>query len=209
VSGFARAFGGQLRHPRGLLGRLLAIGMARANRIVVTRTIAEAGITPDSDVLDLGCGGGEGLARLCRAAPDGRVHGLDHAPLMVARARRTNPDAHVVQGTFDALPYPDASFDRIVAINVAYFWDDPARVRAELLRVIRPGGRIVVYITSPRHLERIGLSTSGTHRLWSAEQIVELFNRKARVLDIRAGPGADGQIIVYDVAERGTLISEY
>ena len=98
---FARAFGSQLRHPRGLTGRLLAHGMAKANRHVIEATVRAAEIRSDSRVLDLGCGGGEALALLSRAAPGGAVFGVDHAPLMVARARRTNPRTDVRQARFD------------------------------------------------------------------------------------------------------------
>ncbi|MBW6522804.1 class I SAM-dependent methyltransferase [Sphingomonas sp. RHCKR47] len=188
----ATALGRQLRRPRGLAGQALAWVMAQANRSVIRQTLAAADIRRDSAVLDLGCGGGEALDRLLALAPDGCVHGLDHAPLMVARAQRRHPRATVLEGRFDRLPYNDAAFDRVVAINVAYFWHDAAPVLRELARVLRPGGMVAVYCTEATYLHRAGLIRAGTHRAWSAEELADAFAAvcpQATVARRVAGPG--------------------
>lgn len=194
----ARVLGGQLRAPHGIAGRLLAHGMAKANRVAVEQTIRAAEIGPEDAVLDLGCGGGEALGLLRREAPRGYLFGVDHSPLMVDRARRINPAADVRLVSFDALPFPDGSFDRILAINVAYFWYDASRMVAELRRVLRPGGRIVVYFTDAVHLRRVGLATSGTHRLWTVDEMMALFGGRSGCIDIAASRHVAGHIVIFD-----------
>jgi SAM-dependent methyltransferase len=44
----------------------------------------------------------------------------------------------------EAIPFPDGSFDRAVAINVVYFWSDPVQALTEIRRVLRPGGLSIV-----------------------------------------------------------------
>lgn len=198
MSRLARAFGAQLRNPHGVAGRLLAHGMARANRVVVEQAIRAAEIERDDDVLDLGCGGGEALALLRHAASRGGVFGVDHSPLMIDRARRTNPAADVRQASFDALPFSDDSFDRIIAINVAYFWYDGPRIVAELFRVLRPKGRIIVYFTDAMHLRRVGLATSNTHRLWTVDEMMALFGGRSRCINIAASRHVTGHIVIFD-----------
>ena len=94
----------------------------------------------DKDVLEVGCGTGLVLQRVaphCRTAK-----GVDLSPGMLARARERGLD--VQEGSATALPFADASFDRVLAVTVLCFVDDPARTLAEMARVTRPGGRVIV-----------------------------------------------------------------
>ena len=84
-----------------------------------------AGIGPGTEVLDVGCGTGELLALL--AARGARVAGADAAPGMVARARRTAPAADVRVADVAALPWPDAAFDVVSAVNVLHLRTTPGR----------------------------------------------------------------------------------
>jgi SAM-dependent methyltransferase len=82
---------------------------------------------------------------------EGRVIGVDPSELMVRHAAARNRRA-IAQGraavhrgaTPDLSRFGDASFDRAYGTHVVYFWSDPPRDLAEIARVLRPGGRLVL-----------------------------------------------------------------
>ncbi|HEY3867031.1 MAG TPA: class I SAM-dependent methyltransferase [Actinocrinis sp.] len=115
-------------------------------------------ISPGDRVLDLGCGGGRHAFALLRRGAD--VVALDYSLAEVEAVRamfaamqeagEVPPDARsaAVRGDAYRLPFPDASFDAVVAAEVLEHLHDDARAFAELERVLKPGGRIAV--TVPR-----------------------------------------------------------
>ncbi|MDR9440845.1 MAG: malonyl-ACP O-methyltransferase BioC [Halomonas sp.] len=137
-----------------------------AERAVAQRIMAEPLLSrlPEhaERVLDLGCGPGEMAAHLAeRFGAGGTVIGLDLAPGMLEVARRTHGDAaRWLCGDAAALPLGDASQDLVVS-NLAIQWC-PAldTVMAELRRVLRPGGRVLINTLGPDTLEEV-------RRAWS------------------------------------------
>jgi SAM-dependent methyltransferase len=95
-------------------------------------------------VLDAGCGTGGLLAALAVHAPALELTGLDFFPSAARRAAEKS-GAAVVRGSVNAMPFADGSFDAAVAADVlCHAGVDPAAALAELRRVLRPGGRLVV-----------------------------------------------------------------
>ena len=89
--------------------------------------------------LDVGCGTGRGLALY---GADVRVIGLEPAWDSLVRARRRAPGVRLVQGSAEALPFHDRTFDTVVASLVFCSVDEPARGLAEVKRVLRPDGQL-------------------------------------------------------------------
>jgi ubiquinone/menaquinone biosynthesis C-methylase UbiE len=114
----------------------------------ILRLIRDAArIGPASRVLDVACG--PGLVALHLAEAAGQVTGLDLTPAMLDKARELQRQRGLANlswdlGRADALPYPDASFDAVVTRFSFHHMMDPARALAEMGRVCRPGGRVVV-----------------------------------------------------------------
>jgi SAM-dependent methyltransferase len=110
------------------------------------RVAVAADLRPGQEVLDVACGTGV-LAREVRprVAPTGRVTGLDPNPGMLAVARELEPSLDWRQGTGESLPFPDASFDAVVSQFGLMFMDVDRALR-EMLRVLRPGGTLVVAV---------------------------------------------------------------
>ena len=94
-------------------------------------------------VLDVGCGGGRTIRKL-RALTDANVCGVDHSEESVAAARRMNRGADIRLGSVSALPFDDATFDVVTAIETHFFWPDLPRDMAEVRRVLKPGGTLLV-----------------------------------------------------------------
>ena len=110
-----------------------------------SRAVVEAaGVEAGERVLDVACGTGN--AALAAAARGARVTGLDSAPrlLEVARGRQGGEDVEWVEGGAESLPFEDDAFDAVLSVFGVIFARDARRAAAELERVVRPGGRIVV-----------------------------------------------------------------
>ena len=99
-----------------------------------------------ASLLDVGCGNGSLLATVSQRWPDVRLTGLDLQPQRIEEARANAPDAQLVVGSADALPFDDHSFDVVTAITLmSSLPTDPMETTAarEIARVTRQGGWLV------------------------------------------------------------------
>jgi SAM-dependent methyltransferase len=109
---------------------------------ILRQTIGRAP-TSTARALDAGCGNGFQSALLAELG--WQTHGVDISAGLLAVARQRHPDASLVLGSVEALPYPAARFDVVVCCgSTLSFVDDPDRAVAELARVLRPGGRLLL-----------------------------------------------------------------
>jgi demethylmenaquinone methyltransferase/2-methoxy-6-polyprenyl-1,4-benzoquinol methylase len=160
------------------------------------RAADEARIGPGSRVLDVATGTGDLALELARrVGPTGEVIGSDFAEGMLdrARAKASGIGAASAQPRFEwgdalSLPYEDNSFDAATVGFGARNFDDLGRGLAEMVRVVRPGGRVVVLeITTPR---RPPLSTF--YRLWFDRLVPALGAVTGRLERLRAPAGTGG-----------------
>jgi len=107
-------------------------------------------VAPGSAVLDVGCGPGTDVFDMVDlVGPTGRLVGLDASEVMLAEARRRAKEFDVPitfeVGDVQALPFPDGTFDVCRAERLLEHVPDARRTLTEMVRVTRPGGRIVVF----------------------------------------------------------------
>ncbi len=120
-------------------------------------------------VLDVGCGTAALLPRLERwSAGFDSYTGLDLAPEMLRMARVKTGDAPrvgFVAGSADALPFRAASFDTAVSASSMHYWGAPEAALAEMRRVLRPGGRLILLDWQrdpwPMRLADLGMRATG------------------------------------------------
>jgi len=109
-------------------------------------------VAPGSRMLDVACGTGQVAIPASRAGIN--VVGIDIATNLIEQARaRAVAEGLFVQfdeGDAEQLPYPDASFDTAVSMLGAMCAPHPDRVATELIRVCRPGGRIIMVNWTPQ-----------------------------------------------------------
>jgi ubiquinone/menaquinone biosynthesis C-methylase UbiE len=115
------------------------------------RVVAHAGIEPGMTMLDVACGAGN--ATIPAAGTGARVTGLDLTPKLLehgrAKAEAAGLDVDWVEGDAEALPFEDASFDRVISVFGHMFAPRHRQVADEMLRVCRPGGAIVTATWTP------------------------------------------------------------
>jgi len=131
------------RQPRGIVR-----WVERKRVSTVLRCLdAQAG----EHLLDVGCGAGQLLSKL----PGANRYGVDLSQHMVKQARSRLPNgANILHADAEHLPFPEATFDRVVASSLFSHVLHPERVVGELVRVTKPGGRVVISICCEDQIER-------------------------------------------------------
>jgi ubiquinone/menaquinone biosynthesis C-methylase UbiE len=110
-----------------------------------------AAFRKDGALLDVGTGPARLLIRVRAACPAMRLSGVDISPGMIERARRnvaaSGADGAIAigLGSAEKLPFPDAAFHFVVSSVSAHHWKDPVGALNEIHRVLRPGGRALIY----------------------------------------------------------------
>jgi SAM-dependent methyltransferase len=174
------AFGCQLRNPSGATGSIVGWLMAwindEPNRLAIDALDPRSGET----VLELGFGPGWGLRTIAARAHGARVYGVDQSARMLEQARRMNEVAIsrgrmvLVRGAFRPLPWIDEMFHKVLLVNVAYFFDANGCDISEVYRVLRSGGRLVIYVTSRKTMEKWPFAGPNTHRTFDAHDLANL-----------------------------------
>jgi ubiquinone/menaquinone biosynthesis C-methylase UbiE len=128
-------------------------------------------------VLELGVGSGWALRRLARLDGHGSIWGVDQSTEMLTLASRQirSParQAFLARARFEALPFPSDIFDRLLAVNVAYFFDQDGRDLGEARRVMRPGGRMIIYVSDRSTLASWPFAREETHRSYNSDELVD------------------------------------
>lgn len=115
-------------------------------------------------LLDVGCAGGE-LAALLATRGWG-VHGVEAEPALVEAARARGVEAHSLDLDSAPLPWPDGAFDAVVTAEVIEHVVDTDRLLAEIARVLRPGGALVVTTPNLASFENRLRLLLGRYPMW-------------------------------------------
>lgn len=134
-------------------------------------------VAPGSDVRLLDVGGGAGAATERYAAGCGEIVVLDPKSRKVALGRKLRPWIRFEEGSAEALPFPDDSFDRVVAVVAFHHVTDPDQALEQMQRVLRDSGRIVLLelppARAPGRLARAiaSLRCGGPMSFWEPDEL--------------------------------------
>ncbi|ORB12994.1 class I SAM-dependent methyltransferase [Mycobacterium noviomagense] len=142
-------------------------------------------------LLDVACGPGNFTGPLARQIPPGGLAvGFDISEPMLSRAVADNsgPGICYVRGDARELPFADETFDAVCCFGALYLMPDPFGVAREMVRVLRPGGRIAILTSYARQPAPVRYAmTAGARmiglRLFDRHAFVELF-RSAGLVDV-------------------------
>jgi ubiquinone/menaquinone biosynthesis C-methylase UbiE len=139
--------------------------------------VAALELQPTNDVLELGCGSGHAISIMAKQVPRGTIHAIDPSAAMLAQARARNRGScgtgrvRLYRARTEQLPFASGSMDKILAVNVAYFWSEPAAALREIRRVLRPTGILSIYVTGASTMCHWPFAGAETHRLFDLAEL--------------------------------------
>lgn len=146
--------GNQVRKPTKWIGRFFLWIMNMSHSTLTDWGLKHVQIEEDFTILDVGCGGGRTIEKLAAIATNGMVYGGDYAKGSVAASRRKNAEliqtghVEIRKASVSQLPFPEAKFNLVTAVETQYYWPDLVKDMQEILRVLKPGGTLTVIAES-------------------------------------------------------------
>lgn len=146
---------------------------------------------PAGRALDVGCGSGALAQRLVASGYE--VVGVDPSEGMLEVLRRRRPEVTAFHASGTALPFRDDSFDLVLSVAVMHHIADPQDVRqtlAEMVRVVRSGGRVLIWDHNPRNpywgrlMARVPQDTGEERLIGEPEIVAGLRCAGAQILDV-------------------------
>jgi SAM-dependent methyltransferase len=156
VAGLAVYLVNQVRKPTKWVGRLFLWMMNMSHSGVTDWGLKHVAIEEDFMILDVGCGGGRTIEKLAALAAQGTVYGVDYAAGSVAASSAKNAQlvqagrVQITRASVSRLPFAAEKFDLVTAVETQYYWPDLVNDMREVLRVLKPGGTLVVIAESYR-----------------------------------------------------------
>lgn len=136
--------------PQGFWGKLMIKSMNKGHSELTDWGLEHIKIERNFNILDVGCGGGKTVSKLCTKVGNGKVYGIDYSELCVKKSQKLNEKnilcgkAKISQSSVSDLPFDDNFFDVITAVETYYFWPDKLNDLKEVNRVLKSGGRLLL-----------------------------------------------------------------
>ncbi len=176
----AHAVAQQFRRPSGALGRLVSRLMEVGNASSYQQALRHLDLRPESRILEIGFGPGAGLAQIAHVVTTGCTVGVDFSEEMCRRAGARHADLvragrlELMHGDVADLDLGERRFDRILAVNVLYFWPAPLTVFRRLHAQLAEDGLLALTFTAPEDLRRIFFARTPVFHAYSAAEVVDL-----------------------------------
>jgi SAM-dependent methyltransferase len=146
------------------------------HREVVKDVVSRFSATQPCQLLDAGCGTGGMLHTLHKTCPEWQITGLELSSVAVEYCQQRGlPE--IIRGSVDEMPFPNASFDVVVSLDVLYHRQAlPNRALPEIARVLKPGGVLILNLPAFDILRgRHDTAVQGTRR-YTVKRILELLD---------------------------------
>ena len=178
--------------------------MEQSHLPIVEPMLALIEFDPNDKILDVGCGTGWLVRRIAPLVSAGLAAGMDVSDAMLGRAESLSAlltNTAFKRGGVDAIPWETACFTKILSVESAYYWPDPAQGVREIFRVLSPGGEawiLINYYRDNPHCCQWGEQLKVPTHLLSAEEWAGLFRQAGfRTVDHRRIPDGSPTPEVY------------
>ncbi len=136
--------------PDGFWGKMMIKSMNKNHSELTDWALTHVKIERNHNVLDVGCGGGRTVSKLCTKVGNGKVFGIDYSELCVEKSKKLNKNnimcdkATILHASVSNLPFESEKFDLVTAVETFYFWNDKLNDLKEILRVMKSGGKLML-----------------------------------------------------------------
>ena len=176
-------FSEQARKPSGLFGRWVMSKIFDHGNAALNNFMKEQLLLQENDhVLEIGFGTGKLIFEMAKQVNKGLIEGIDLSDTMVAIAEKKNKNyiaegkVIIRQGDFEETAYNDNRFDKICSANTIYFWPQPGNFIKNILRILKPGGKLILAFEDIKQLESRPLNTNIFH-IYHQDEIKKLLSR--------------------------------
>jgi ubiquinone/menaquinone biosynthesis C-methylase UbiE len=171
----------QLRKPDGEAGRQFGEQMNAGNYLMNKNTLDHLQAPAGARILEIGMGNGHFVKDILESDPTIKYTGCDYAETMIAEATMRNAgfiengQAEFVLAPASELPFDDNTFDRIFTVNTVYFWEEPKQELAEIRRVLKKNGKLLIAARPKWVMEQMPFTNYGFTR-YSKEDLADLLH---------------------------------
>ena len=180
---FKTFFSEQARKPSGFFGRWVMSKIFDRGNAAINDFMKEQLLLQENDhVLEIGFGTGKLIFEMAKRVNKGLIEGIDLSETMVAIAEQRNKNylaqgrVIIRQGDFEETAYNDNRFDKICSANTIYFWPQPDNCIKKILRILNPGGKLILAFEDIKQLESRPLSTY-VFQFYHQDEITKLLSR--------------------------------
>jgi len=167
----------QFKKPKGFFGRIISMLMRKENNFIYDKIIEELDIKEKENIFEIGYGHGIGIAKIL-SKNDCYISGIDFSELMNKEASKRNEKyicngkATLYFGDFLKYDLNKSAYDKIICINVIYFWDILEIPFTKIRDGLKENGLFYLYMDHPNDLSKYGFNKN-IFNMYTIDQVVD------------------------------------